>query len=122
MDPLFPLNECWRARYGSGPWFDNWQAANRATVTIPAFGKMPTYANTPLDDVDDDCFLAAILEMEAEERKRLGVLGRWPFWELRRWRILHPEAAERLWGAGILLAGTTLGVLWHVLAGWVASR
>lgn len=70
----------------------------------------------PPEEFDDDYLFDVILEMEREERKRMGILGRWPFWEMREWVILHPERAEQFFTAGILLAGVTLGVLWHVLA------
>lgn len=54
--------------------------------------------------------------MNAEEREQLGILGRWPFWELRELAIRYPERAEQVAKVAILLAGITVGVLWHVVS------
>jgi len=84
-------------------------AARRCEKTPSSIGVMDD------DDVDDDCFLAAILEMEAEERAKRGILGRWPWWEIRTWAILNPERAEEVLGALILAAGIAVYVLWRFL-------
>ena len=69
------------------------------------------------DDIfEEDFFLEGMLEMEREERERLGILGRWPFWELRELAIRYPERAEQVAQVGILLSGIMLGVLWHVVS------
>jgi len=76
-------------------------------------------SHEPPEGWDDDYFFVVLLEMEREEREereRMGILGCWPFWKMREWVILHPERAEQFFTAGILLAGVTLGVLWHVLS------
>lgn len=83
-----------------------------------AFGR-PHDPSTWTDE-DHECFLAALLDMEREEREQAGLLGRWPLWEIRQWAILHPDAATQLAWAGILLAGIMLGLLGPVLLPWIA--
>lgn len=69
------------------------------------------------DDIfEEDFFLEGVLEREREERERLGILGRWPFWELRELAIRYPERTEQIAQVGILLVGIMLGVLWHVVS------
>lgn len=109
MDLSFPINDLTLTRYPAGPhktFLKEWPSS----VSLP-------------DDIDEDEFFAAILEFE--ERRQLGLLGRWPFWEIREWAIRHPVAAERALCAFILIAGTALGVLWHVVSPsipWIRPR
>jgi hypothetical protein len=113
-----PLNDVWRisrawARAGHAA------AANHKRPSEKyAFG-LPHDPSTWTDE-DHECFLAALLDMEREEREQAGLLGRWPIWEIRRWAILHPDAATQLAGAGILVAGIMLGLLGPVLIPWIA--
>lgn len=67
-------------------------------------------------DEEEDFFYLAILECERERRASMGILGRWPLYEIGEWARLNPEHAEKALGFAVLAAGITVGVLWHVLS------
>lgn len=65
---------------------------------------------------EEECFYHAILEFERERRASMGILGRWPFHEIREWARINPSHAEKALGFAVLAAGITVGVLWHFLS------
>ena len=117
MNASFPLNDVWRisrewARAGHAAAANHKRPGEKHIFGLPHDTRFWT-------DEDHECFLAALLDMEREERERAGLLGRWPLWEIRRWAILHPDAATYLAWAGILVAGIMLGLLGPVLIQWI---
>lgn len=93
-----------------------------ANVKVRCKTFCPGFPRDPADwqDFHHDLFLDALLRMEAEERLASGILGRWPLWEIRKWAIMRPEAAERIGWTVIVAAGILSGALWHVLSPHVA--
>ena len=122
--PAFPPNHIHCTPYG-GPAADGWvegtawpyaEADRRrgSTDTLDDFLFMD-------DDLEDEYFLAGILELEREERHQAGILGRWPLWEIRQWLIREPERLETALGACIIVSGIITWFLWNRLAPWFTS-
>ena len=89
-------------------------AANEKPVCEKFGGRFPADISKWTDE-DHECFLAALLEMEQEDRARLGLFGRWPLYQIREWALRNPEHAETAFGAAVIIAGIALGLLGHIL-------
>jgi hypothetical protein len=121
MAAVFPLNERLPATVAGRPRVKSPATANaKARFKAVCPGLMGDSAYW--DDADHECFLAALLEMEAEDRWRRSLAGRCSQWlqAVRRWPIENKDRAENLAAAAIVIAGIAVAIAWYVVSPWLA--
>jgi hypothetical protein len=115
MDALFPINDIGLVHRQQLPRVMRCSDTNEKSLCEKYDERFPADISKWTDE-DHECFLAALLEMEQEDRARLGLLGRWPLYEIREWGLRNPGHAETALGAAVIIAGIAIGVLWHILS------
>ena len=114
MNALFPINDIGLVYRRHPPRIMRLSETNHKSLRDKFYARCPDDIAKWTDE-DHECFLAGLLDMEQEDRARLGLLGRWPLYQIREWGLRNPEHAETAFGAAVIVAGIALGVLYYVL-------